>query len=90
VGFVSQIAGIDPRTTAIPDDQHAAWAWLILTVIVVGYVVAFDVWAKVTHHYLMTDQFRLWLFNPYTGPFIMAGWIGLFAGLTYHWFLKRG
>jgi hypothetical protein len=68
----------------------AGWAWLVLTVGVVLYVVAFDLWAYYTQTTMMTVEFRSWLFNPVTGPFIFAGWVGLFVGLTYHWFLKRG
>jgi hypothetical protein len=72
-----------------PEDSYAAYAWLILTVAVVLFVVAFDLWAHYTGHKMMTTQFRLWLFNPVTGPFIAAGWVGVFTGLTYHWFLKK-
>ena len=69
-------------------DHHAAWAWLILIVAIVIFVVIFDVWASITHHKLMTTQFRLWLGDPVIGPFIFAAWVAVFAGLTYHWFLK--
>lgn len=68
----------------------AAWAWLILTVAVALYVIVFDVHAAVSGGRMMTTQFRLWLFDPVTGPFIAAGWCGLFIGLTYHWFLRKG
>lgn len=68
--------------------MSAAWAWLILILSVTLYVVAFDLWAHFSGGVMMTTQFRLWLFDPYTGPFIAAGWSGLFIGLTYHWFLK--
>lgn len=70
-------------------DHHAAWAWLILTIVITLYVVAFDVWAAMTHHRLMTDQFRLWLGDSVIGPFIFGAWVAVFAGLTYHWFLKK-
>lgn len=73
----------------IVEDHYAAWAWLILVVSVAAYVASFDVWAKVSHHLMMTAQFRAWLFDPITGPFIAAGWVGLFAGLTYHWVLRK-
>jgi hypothetical protein len=66
------------------------WAWLILTIIVVVFVVVFDVHAAFTHSETMTGRFRDWLFNPVTGPFIFGGWVAIFAGLTYHWFLKKG
>jgi hypothetical protein len=71
------------------EDHNAAWAWLVLAVSIIVYVAAFDIWAARTHHQLMTYQFRDWLFNPVTGPFVAAGWVGIFTGLTYHWFLKR-
>lgn len=73
----------------IPDDNRAAWAWLIIMLAIVIYVVIFDVWASRTGHKLMTTQFRLWLFDPVTGPFIAGGWSGIFIGLTYHWFLRK-
>jgi len=70
------------------EDHYASWAWLILTTLLVVYVAGFDVWAHYTGHKLMTTQFRLWLGDPVTGPFIFGGWIAVFSGLTYHWFLK--
>jgi len=84
----------DPRKTTVlghpvPEDNFAAWAWLIIVSMIVIYVVCFDVWAAKTGHKLMTTQFRLWLFDPVTGPFIAAGWIGAWVGLTYHWFLRK-
>lgn len=51
----------------------AAWAWLVLTVGVTFYVVAFDLFAYYSGARMMTIQFRLWLFDPVTGPFIAAG-----------------
>ena len=71
-----------------PEDHYAGWAWLILVAGMALYVVAFDLWAHSTRHLLMTSQFRLWLFDPVTGPFIAAVWVGVFTGLTYHWFLR--
>lgn len=71
------------------EDHNAAWAWLILTISIIVYVGAFDTWAHLTRHLLMTAQFRDWLFDPVTGPFIAAGWVGTFTGLTYHWFLRK-
>ena len=73
----------------IVEDHYAAWAWFILTVSIILYVVAFDLWAHYTHHKLMTTQFRLWLFNPVTGPFIFGAWVAIIAGLSYHWFLEK-
>lgn len=72
----------------VPEDNYAAWAWLIITVGITLYVVIFDVWASQTHHKMMTTQFRLWLFDPVIGPFLAAGWCAVFIGLTYHWFLR--
>lgn len=64
-------------------------AWAILTAAVVAYVTVFDVHAGLTGGETMTGRFRDWLFDPVTGPFIAGGWVGLFAGLTYHWFVRR-
>lgn len=74
----------------VPEDHFAAWAWLVIILAVVLYVVAFDLWAHFSGHRMMTTQFRLWLFDPVTGPFIFAAWIAVFSGLTYHWFLRKG
>lgn len=68
--------------------MSAGIAWLVLLIGVTLYVVAWDLYAYYTHGVMMTTQFREWLGDPVTGPFIMAGWVGLFVGLTYHWFLK--
>ena len=67
-----------------------AWAWLILAVIIVAFVVVFDVHAYFTHAGTMSGQFRAWLFSPVTGPFIFGGWVGIFVGLTFHWFEWKG
>lgn len=69
-------------------DHYAAWAWLILTTAITLYVVTFDLWAHFNKHRLMTDQFRLWLGDSTIGPIIFGVWVAVFAGLTYHWFLK--
>lgn len=71
------------------DRWSPGWAWLILTVFVALYVAVFDLHAVATQAETMSGRFRDWLFNPYTGPFIAAGWVGLFVGLTYHWFLRK-
>lgn len=67
-----------------------AWAWLVLAVIVVAFVVVFDVHATLAHTETMSGRFRDWLFSPVIGPFIAGGWVGIFVGLTYHWFEYRG
>jgi hypothetical protein len=68
---------------------NPGWAWLILTLFIVLFVVIFDVHAYYAHTEMMTGRFRDWLFNPVTGPFMFGGWIGIFAGLTFHWFEKK-
>lgn len=66
----------------------AAWAWLWLAAGVTVYVTVFDLTARHRGVLLMTVQFRDWLFDPVTGPFLWAGWVGLFAGLTWHWLTR--
>jgi hypothetical protein len=68
----------------------AAWAWLILTIGVVIYVVVFDVHAYFKHGETMSGQFHDWVFNPTIGPIIFGVWVGLFVALTFHWFQYRG
>lgn len=68
--------------------MSAAWAWLVLLVLVAGFVAAFDVWAKLHGHLTMSGQFRLWLGDEVIGPFIFGAWVGVFAGLSWHWLVK--
>lgn len=74
----------------MPVNWSAAWAWLILAVFVIAYVAVFDVHAYLAHTATMSGQFRAWLFNPSVGPFAFAIWVGIFTGLTFHWFEYRG
>lgn len=67
-----------------------AWAWLILTLFIITFVVVFDLHAYFAHTPTMSGQFRAWLFNAVIGPFIFAVWVGIFTGLTFHWFAYRG
>ena len=67
----------------------AAWAWLWLVLGITVYVVLFDVTAHRRGVLMMTIQFRDWLFDPYVGPVLWGGWVGLFAGLTWHWLVGR-
>ncbi len=67
----------------------AAWAWLVLAVIVVVYVVVFDVHAYFSGGATMSGQMRTWLFSPVTGPFAAALWIGVFVGLMVHFVQYR-
>lgn len=70
--------------------MSAAAAWLILILGITAYVAGYDLWAVlIGHSPTMTGQFRAWLFDPVTGPFIVAFWVGAWAGLTAHWFLRR-
>src|SRR5258707_2266370 len=87
VGRLHRMARRDPDMNQ-NEDHYASWAWLALTAAVVLFVAGFDLWAHYTGHKLMTTQFRLWLGDPVIGPFIFGAWVAVFAGLTYHWFLK--
>lgn len=66
----------------------AAWAWLWLVIGVAVYVAVFDLTARHRGVLLMTVQFRDWLSDPVIGPFLWGGWVGLFAGLTWHWLTR--
>lgn len=67
----------------------AAWAWLILAIFIIVFVIIFDVHAHLTHGHSMTGQMQVWLSGEVTGPFIFAAWIAIPAGLLYHFFLRR-
>lgn len=69
--------------------MSAAWAWLVLAVLVAVFVAAFDVWAHLTGHALMTTQMRWWIADRVIGPFIIGGWVGAFVAVMWH-FLVRG
>ena len=68
----------------------AAWAWLILAIIIIVFVVVFDVHAAIAHTPTMSGQFRQWIFNPSVGPIAFGLWVGVFVGLTFHWFEYKG
>ena len=69
---------------------NPAWAWAILAAIIIVFVVIFDVHAAMAHTETMSGRFRDWLFNPSIGPFAFAIWVGVFTGLTFHWFEYKG
>lgn len=68
----------------------AAWAWAILAAIIIVYVAVFDVHAAIEHTQTMSGQFRRWIFNPSVGPVVFGLWVGIFTGLTFHWFEYKG
>lgn len=69
--------------------ESAAFAWLVLFVLVNAYWIAYDLWAGATGHRAMTTQFRMWLHETLAGPLIAGVWVGVFVAFTYH-FLVRG
>jgi hypothetical protein len=69
--------------------DSALLAWIGIAIVIVLYVVGYDLWAGFTNHRTMTAQFRVWLGGPVAGPIIFALWIAVPVGLTYH-FLVRG
>jgi amino acid transporter len=71
------------------DNWSPAWAWLILVIFVVVYVVVFDLHAFLVHGETMTGQMRDWIYDQVTGPFIVGGWIAVFAGLMWHFLVRN-
>jgi len=67
---------------------NPGWAWLILAVIIVAFVAVFDAHAAAAHTETMTGRMRDWIADPVAGPFIVGGWVALFAGLMWHFFVK--
>lgn len=65
------------------------WAWLVLAVAVTLFVAAFDVHAMLSGGETMSGRMRDWLASPVISPFIVAGWFGLFAGLMWHFVIRR-
>lgn len=68
---------------------NPGWAWLILLLIVVAYVTVFDIHAAVTGSETMSGRMRDWIFDAVIGPFIVAGWAGIFVGLMWHFFTRN-
>lgn len=69
--------------------DSALLAWLGIVVLIVGYVVAYDLWAHFSGHKTMTAGFQEALHDPVAGPFIAALWIGSFVGLCWHFLNNR-
>ena len=68
--------------------ESAAFAWLILFVLVNVYWITYDLWAHYTGHKAMTTQFRDWLHEPIAGPVIAGLWAGIFIAFTFHFLVK--
>jgi hypothetical protein len=69
--------------------DSALFAWIGCLLMIVSYVVAYDLWAHFSGHRTMTAQFRDWLTDPVAGPVIFGLYIGIFVGLSFH-FLVHG
>ena len=69
--------------------MSAAWAWLVLVVVIAAYVTVFDVLAVMGHRPTMSAQFHAWLYAPAVGPFILGAFAGVVVGLIYHLFMTR-
>lgn len=67
----------------------AAWAWVGLAIIIVGYVAGFDVWAHFAGAQSMSGRFHDWLHDPLVGPLIVGLWGGTFLALTFHFIVTR-
>lgn len=64
--------------------------WSILTVVVIVFVVLFDLHAYFVHGRTLSGQFHAWLINPTIGPIMFGVWFGIFVGLTFHWLQFKG
>lgn len=70
--------------------DSASLAWLGITVFIISYVVAYDLWAHFSGHRTMTAQFTDWLHETVAGPILAGLWIGIFVGLTFHFVTHKG
>jgi hypothetical protein len=68
----------------------AAWAWAVLTIGIVLYVVVFDLHALWVHGQTMSGKFHDWMFDTDIGPIVFGVWVGIFVALTFHWFQYKG
>lgn len=67
----------------------AAWAWLVLALLIIFFVAGYDGWALATGHDTMSGQIAAWLAHSWTGAAVIAIWIGVPAGLLYHFFRSK-
>ena len=65
----------------------AAWAWLVLGVIVALYVGLWD-WFNPNDR-TMSHQLHVWLLGQVTGPVVFAVLIAKPAGLMFHFFRTK-
>lgn len=71
------------------NSDSAALAWLGLTIVIIAWVVGYDLWAHFTQHLTMSAQFHRWLKSSVWGPIMFAFWIGIPAGLLFHFFVTK-
>lgn len=69
-------------------EDSSVLAWVGIVLLIVAYVVAYDVWAHFTNHLTMTAQFRNWLGDPVMGPVMFGLWVAVPVALTYHFIIK--
>lgn len=72
----------------LADPDSAAWSWLILALLVLAYVVAYDLWAWRSGNLTLSRQMTRWIFDPVVGPFIVAAWVAVFVGLMWHFLVR--
>lgn len=69
--------------------NSAAWAWVVLIVSIVLYVVGYDVWATVSNHQTMSGEFHNLMQHQILGPALVALWVGASTGLIYHFLINK-
>ena len=73
----------------ISEDDYAAYAWLILFVGVNLYWITFDLWARATHHKMMTTQMRIWIADHTIGTFIIGAMAFIVAACFWHFVVQK-
>lgn len=69
--------------------DSAAWAWLILVVLINAYWILYDfAYAKRTKNLTMTAQFQRWLHEPVAGPLIFGATVFVVGAFMYHMLVK--
>lgn len=68
--------------------ESAAFAWLVLFLLINAYWISYDLWAGATGHRSLTSQMRMWLHETLIGPFMFAFIIFIAVAFLFHLLVK--
>lgn len=62
----------------------AAWAWLLLGIDVLAFVLGVDLWLGLTGRHTMTRQMHDWIYLTPAAQFIIPGALAVLAWFVVH------